>query len=72
MKTVTAPVKAAKSARKLHPVAPVVGQVRRFGKFGPSYLIQKITGETCVITVPENGQTAKLTVSQIIADPLEA
>lgn len=53
-------------------IAPAVGQVRRFGKFGPAYMIRKITGTTCVITVPENGQTAKLTVSQIIADPLEA
>ncbi len=51
---------------------PVVGQIRRFGKFGPAYLIEKITGTTCFIIVPENGQKANLTFAQIMADPIEA
>ncbi len=50
---------------------PQVGEVRRFGKFGPVYIIRKITGDSCSVEIPENGQTASIALEQISSDPIE-
>jgi hypothetical protein len=51
--------------------AAFVGQVRRFGPFGPAYEVVDIkdTGEL-VIHVFDNGETLSYSVAEFLADPV--
>lgn len=65
------PVAKIKSSKSTLRPAPRVGEIRRIGKFGPAYVITKISGDTCTVSIPENGQKADLKLSSVIADPIE-
>jgi hypothetical protein len=52
-------------------IAAFVGQVRRFGAFGPAYEVVDVkeTGEL-VIYVFDNGETLNYSVAELLADPI--
>ena len=49
----------------------VVGEVRRFGSFGPAYeVIEAASASEVVITVIESGETLRYAMADLLADPV--
>lgn len=54
----------------------LVGQVRRFGHFGPAYVVESLLGERegeawFEVLVPESGERCERSWAQILRDPDE-
>ncbi len=53
------------------PLVPCIGDVRRFGAFGPAYEVTDITAAgNLVIMVVESGECLEYTLADFLADPI--
>ena len=53
--------------------ASFIGQVRRFGAFGPAYEVVGVASATAVaITVVESGERLTYAIADLLADPIAA